>query len=598
MLTFIRELFIGLWGLTLEIILFPIKRLHSIVRYLRDEYNLKNYILVVCNLFSLVVYFLCVLIIYMSLHTFTLVKLGSVIGVLAKDKVIVYDGPSEFTDSGITGGGSFGGQEFEFDFDTLPEHVDLPSNYYQAGTVRQRAELLVLVQEICARPEINLKPEELLGVFYVEQGGSFHATTSLISSTLPEEFNSAGYGGPFQHGKDTFNSPKSMKEIQGRAYISMLEDSTLSADSRVKDLNSVGDLTTPDGLTRPNIFYFPDAMYSTAYRLSSYKDGLYNGVIDTGAKPVFDWIQNLNASEAVKDFIKFNNAVARYSGYLYPIEGTRINNCCVSWMPSMYVDLINSKGSIDQWSDLATSRTELISNLSGGRGSHSGTAYHEGAGLIGSLSMLTTPVMKPHNHMSSYAEYWRDLSGRHLPTHYYGYTTINGGKWIYEGLLALGSAVGKPVGGGDFDPTDIEGYICPLNFDKFVVTSRYHEDRHTYSHRGVDVDTGTGDPIYSPRDGVVTRAGWDSACNGGKNPNVGGGKMVFIKFDNGVETRVMHLNEISVVVGQSVKQGDVLGKTGNTGGSTGDHLHIELWKNGTEFDPTFLFTGKPITYLN
>lgn len=596
-----KNTFKSLFKLTSSLIMFPIKRLLAMFKHTSDGFSVRNFILVFVNLFALTTYIAILFSSYMFIDTIMMVKLSGVIGVLASEKIIKYDGPSEFPTTGVTGSGTFGGVEFTFDFDKLPENVSLPSNYYQSGTVRQRAEMLIIIQEICARPEIDLSPEELLGIFYVEQTGGFKANTSLINSTFPEEYNGSGYGGPFQHGRDTFNNPVAMKEIQGNAFICSLEDSTLDDSQRVKTLTEVGSLKTPDGNKRPNMFYFPDAAYTTAFRISEYKKGLYNGNVDQSTKPVFDWLNANDFGDATEDFIRYNMAVERYSGFNgYLPHSNERDNCCRSWVPALYLDIMGSKGEIHQWSDLATSRASLIKALSGDR--YDGTAYKAGDGIVGSTPMSGVFPEKPKQTYSTYKDYWRNGGGKHLPSHYYSFTAINGGKWIYEGLLALGDAVGTQTGsgntsGGNYDSTDLNGYISPLNFERYVVTSKYHEDRVTYSHRGVDIDTGTGDPIYAPRDGVITLARWDSACQGGKYPKRGGGKMVWIKFDNGVEARMMHLDSWAVKAGQQVKQGDIIGYTGNTGGSTGDHLHIELWENGKEFDPTFLFSGKPITYL-
>ncbi|TIO36394.1 MAG: M23 family metallopeptidase, partial [Mesorhizobium sp.] len=65
--------------------------------------------------------------------------------------------------------------------------------------------------------------------------------------------------------------------------------------------------------------------------------------------------------------------------------------------------------------------------------------------------------------------------------------------------------------------------------------------------------------------GVVTKAGW----------NGGYGRMVEVDHGNGFATRYGHLSEIDVTVGQKLAAGDVIGKTGSSGRSTGPHLHYE-----------------------
>lgn len=107
-----------------------------------------------------------------------------------------------------------------------------------------------------------------------------------------------------------------------------------------------------------------------------------------------------------------------------------------------------------------------------------------------------------------------------------------------------------------------------------TVTSRYGS-RWGRQHQGVDIGGTTGDPIKASDGGTVTYAGW----------NGGYGNFIKIKHDNGYETYYGHLSSIGVSVGQKVAQGEVIGKLGNTGRSTGPHLHFEIRKNGVPCDP-------------
>lgn len=101
----------------------------------------------------------------------------------------------------------------------------------------------------------------------------------------------------------------------------------------------------------------------------------------------------------------------------------------------------------------------------------------------------------------------------------------------------------------------------------------------TWYHNGVDLAISFGQPmppIYSCRDGVVTRAGWDPW---------GLGLHVRIDHGNGYETIYGHLSQINVGVGQRVGRGAVIGTMGNTGRSTGPHLHFMVDFNGIPQNP-------------
>jgi murein DD-endopeptidase MepM/ murein hydrolase activator NlpD len=94
-------------------------------------------------------------------------------------------------------------------------------------------------------------------------------------------------------------------------------------------------------------------------------------------------------------------------------------------------------------------------------------------------------------------------------------------------------------------------------------------------HTGVDMRGDSGDPVRVTANGTVTIAG----VNGGY------GKMVEVDHGNGLATRYGHLSAIDVNVGQTVKIGQIIGKIGSTGRSTGPHLHYETRVDGEAVDP-------------
>lgn len=107
-------------------------------------------------------------------------------------------------------------------------------------------------------------------------------------------------------------------------------------------------------------------------------------------------------------------------------------------------------------------------------------------------------------------------------------------------------------------------------------------------HSGIDFRAPPGAPILSAGEGTVVSAGW----------NGGYGRMVEVDHGHGLTTRYAHMSRISVSEGDRVSRGDVIGRVGSTGRSTGPHLHFEVRRNGDALDPRpFLRAGRKIADL-
>ncbi|MTJ04308.1 MAG: M23 family peptidase [Sediminimonas qiaohouensis] len=114
----------------------------------------------------------------------------------------------------------------------------------------------------------------------------------------------------------------------------------------------------------------------------------------------------------------------------------------------------------------------------------------------------------------------------------------------------------------------------------FRFTSPFGNRRHPVTggnrmHDGVDFAAPIGTDIFATADGVVTYAGWQS----------GYGRIVKIRHEFGVETRYAHMSRIRVKKGQKVSRGDHIGDMGNSGRSTGSHVHYEVRVNGKPVNP-------------
>ncbi len=121
-------------------------------------------------------------------------------------------------------------------------------------------------------------------------------------------------------------------------------------------------------------------------------------------------------------------------------------------------------------------------------------------------------------------------------------------------------------------------YIKPISGGRlssnFGRRSRPTKGASTY-HKGIDWATPTGTAVYASCGGTVARAGWGS----------GYGYVVYINHPDGRQTRYGHLSKVLVSAGQTVTQGQKIALSGNTGISTGPHLHFEILINGSQVNP-------------
>ncbi len=126
-------------------------------------------------------------------------------------------------------------------------------------------------------------------------------------------------------------------------------------------------------------------------------------------------------------------------------------------------------------------------------------------------------------------------------------------------------------------------FTMPLR-DSFRFTSPFGQ-RWGRLHAGVDMAAPIGTPIYATADGVVTYAGWSS----------GYGRLVKIQHEFGIETLYAHQNLIRVEVGQRVSRGERIGDMGNSGISSGSHVHYEVRVNGDPVNPmTYIRAGEDV----
>ncbi len=128
--------------------------------------------------------------------------------------------------------------------------------------------------------------------------------------------------------------------------------------------------------------------------------------------------------------------------------------------------------------------------------------------------------------------------------------------------------------------------VVPASVENITSGFGYRRDPfngHAAMHAGLDFKGAVGSPIFAAAEGRVTFAGWKS----------GYGQAIEITHGNGMLTRYAHLSRIGVKVGQDVDAGDTIGGLGNTGRSTGPHLHFEVRINDRAVNPRPFLEAAP-----
>lgn len=151
----------------------------------------------------------------------------------------------------------------------------------------------------------------------------------------------------------------------------------------------------------------------------------------------------------------------------------------------------------------------------------------------------------------------------------------------------LGWVLGTYIAIGATAPAGPAAPATPATPSRFIwpVESRRISTTFSGGHPGIDIDEYPvgGNPVVASAAGTVTFAGGTTCCSYGL--------YVTLRHADGFTTLYAHLQSIAVSEGQSVTQGQVLGKSGNTGFSTGAHLHFEMKKDGGAVDPLAYLTG-------
>ena len=173
------------------------------------------------------------------------------------------------------------------------------------------------------------------------------------------------------------------------------------------------------------------------------------------------------------------------------------------------------------------------------------------------IDLITNPIIEsnPIHYISA------NLKDNHL--RFYRFTTSNGKSNFYDqdGKSSKKTLMKTPLNGARLSSGFGNRKHPILGFTKM--------------HRGVDFAAPVGTPIFAAGDGIIEFSGWNGAY----------GKYIRIKHNSTYKTAYAHLSKIYKKRGTRIKQGDIIGALGNTGRSTGPHLHYEILISGRQVNP-------------
>jgi len=305
-------------------------------------------------------------------------------------------------------------ETYNINFEQLGDkkEIVLPSGIYQSGNTRQRAEMIMIINQICTRKEISVTQEELMGLLFISERGNLEPEGSLVWLSWKERYNENLCGGPFSHNK---NDWEGQGEDRGKIFISTLENHDLKEEERVVPEYSGSKYKTPDGLARPSMFFFSDAAYTAAFRLSQYKKGLDSEKENSefSNEKVIKWAKERELSSEVIEQAVIVNCIYYYFRHEIKIK---------DWYIPFYIDNILDKKS----TLLVNSKDVVSSNITDNFENSISNTKRKLVSVGGSKEELT-------NYKQCYIESNKEKSIM-LPYKFFG-----GSEWIYGGLGILAS---------------------------------------------------------------------------------------------------------------------------------------------------------------
>jgi murein DD-endopeptidase MepM/ murein hydrolase activator NlpD len=227
-------------------------------------------------------------------------------------------------------------------------------------------------------------------------------------------------------------------------------------------------------------------------------------------------------------------------------------------------DRVNLSSSVDPSSPDQAQFMSMLSELLSSTGSRSSSNSLSGGGLLNSMIFTLVEQL-----LAAQLQAQGSSADQPVVT---GSTPFSSSQ-----LQALTSSFNSLQYASTLQPAQISQYAGPLGLP---VHGPLTQDFHP-GHNGLDFGVVVGTPAKATMPGKIVYAGWN---------NQGYGNLVIVQNGN-YQVYYGHLSQIPVQVGETVAAGETIGLTGNTGHSTGPHLHYEVRKDGKPIDPTAFTLG-------
>ncbi len=317
----------------------------------------------------------------------------------------------------VNGLGNNSGVMYQIDLNNLPQDVNMPSGSFSSGTTKMRAELYLLTAEACAQSGVNCEPWEILGIMYNESNCnlSLKSGNDLFDGLSSEADPANCDYGPFQMRTDQFWNTGD----KGGYTVNSAYDPKGGGQFSATKYNG-GRHTDSRGINRPDMNYYPDAIYTCAMMLTNCKARTSSFKIGTD---YFDEVYSKFSFDAKKknegEYLRFCGIHNSWGSGFVPYAGP------------FYLEVIDKKGTIGyNYKSLPLNRSAYADELK-------------------ELSKSFTP-RRLEQIPSSYYSY----QGSHEYIHgwevnkvsmQYTAIAVNGGMKVWDDLQTLASIVGTPV---------------------------------------------------------------------------------------------------------------------------------------------------------